>query len=42
MKKVSNLSRYRKEKGLSQTELAKKSECYTAMCKFVANRENDS
>ncbi|MCH0360035.1 helix-turn-helix transcriptional regulator, partial [Enterococcus faecium] len=24
MKKVSNLSRYRKEKGLSQTELAKK------------------
>ena len=23
MKKVSNLSRYRKEKGLSQTELAK-------------------
>lgn len=41
MKKVSNLSRYRKEKGLSQTELAK-NECYTAMCKFVANRENDS
>ncbi|MCB8526780.1 helix-turn-helix transcriptional regulator, partial [Enterococcus faecalis] len=24
MKKISNLSRYRKEKGLSQTELAKK------------------
>lgn len=40
MKKVSNLSRYRKEKGLSNG--VSKNECYTAMCKFVANRENDS